>query len=371
MSRHAGNTKRKAAAIQVPALELDAAERKRVLNVLAQRRYRERKREHLKRLESQAESSPSSLSGQEASATCSEHAQPTSYQPQETIRNSTPVCVPVSPALNIFVNPVAPGELVNSLFGDSGCIPDSFDPVLPTWPGPMFLPSLLASPITTPTTDPSSSEQTPDTDTSPSSSDSVDWAPIQDMDLLSTLQTMSTRTYTFPDERHTNMLELKLLRGCMMIAKRLNIEDLLWSFESTSPFTDPSLAGLAFDHLPINLRPTKTQQLIPHHPMFDILVWPSVRDKLILVFSQDPELRPPVAASPTAMLDLVYDIEDSAEGVRIWGDDPCLAESWEVGAALFNKWWWSLDKNIIGRSNELRRERGAPLLGRGCVLGEV
>src|ERR1700677_2878201 len=51
--------KRKATVIQVPDLEQDAAERKRVLNVLAQRRYRERKREHLKNLESQLESSSS------------------------------------------------------------------------------------------------------------------------------------------------------------------------------------------------------------------------------------------------------------------------------------------------------------------------
>lgn len=30
-------------------------------------------------------------------------------------------------------------------------------------------------------------------------------------------------------------------------------------------------------------------------------------------------------------MDFVYDIEDSAEGVRIWGDDPCEWRNWELG----------------------------------------
>src|SRR2546421_7093658 len=44
--------RRKAPDLPVPARDDDAAERKRVLNVLAQRRYRKRKREHLQELES-------------------------------------------------------------------------------------------------------------------------------------------------------------------------------------------------------------------------------------------------------------------------------------------------------------------------------
>ena len=44
-------TRRKASSIPVPDLDDDAMERKRVLNVLAQRRYRKRKREYLRKLE--------------------------------------------------------------------------------------------------------------------------------------------------------------------------------------------------------------------------------------------------------------------------------------------------------------------------------
>jgi len=87
--------------------------------------------------------------------------------------------------------------------------------------------------------------------------------------------------------------------------------------------------------------------------------------------SQPPELRPPSAASPMALVDLVYDIEDSAEGVRISGSDPYSDRNWEVGEKVFKSWWWCFDKDIIRRSNELRASRGAPMLGTGSILGEV
>ena len=68
-------------------------------------------------------------------------------------------------------------------------------------------------------------------------------------------------------------------------------------------------------------------------------------------------------------MDFVYDVEDSAEGVRIWGDDPYDWQNWEVGEKVFEKWWWAFDSEIIKNSNELRIGRGAPALGQ--VLGEV
>jgi Domain of unknown function (DUF3425) len=349
--------KRKATVIQVPDLEQDAAERKRVLNVLAQRRYRERKREHLKNLESQLESSSSPSS---ARTVAREDASKERQQQQHSFDDNA--------IQNAIAAQDVPGEDVDISFNGSGWMPEPFP-----WPAQTLLPSLPASPIGTSSSDTSTSGQATEFNTSPTSLDSSDWPPMEDMDLTSALQTTSTKSYTFPDERHTTILELKLLRSCMTIAKRMNIEDLLWYPDSKSPFTDPALAGLSFDHLPVNLRPTKTQQLIPHHPLFDILAWPTVRDKLIAVFSQEPELRPPCAATPTAFFDLVYDIEDSAEGLRIWGEDPCVDGNWEVGEAVFKKWWWVLDSDIIKKSNEWRMERGAPLLGagKGFVVGEV
>lgn len=368
MSRLPPRPKRKATVISVPAPNQDAAERKRVLNVLAQRRYRERKREHLKSLESQVESVSSSPSLRGSETTSPEDALTRTPQRQNTTNSSPPVCEPSN--LGHHFNASSVEGVYDAHSTSSRWSPGSFELSLEPWLGITLLPSLPGSPVCTPSTITSSSEEGAYAETSPSSLDSVDWPMTAGLDLSSALQTTSTTSYTFPDERHTNILELKLLRGCMMIAQRLNIEDLLWSLDSISPFTDPSLAGLAFDHLPVNLRPTKTQQLIPHHPMLDIIAWPAMRDKLILVFSQDPAVRPPIAASPTSMMDLVYDVEDSAEGVRIWGEDPCDSENWECGEALFRKWWWSLDSNIIRKSNHWRRERGAPMLG-GFVVEEA
>jgi hypothetical protein len=373
MARQATKTKRKATVLRVPDLEDDAAERKRTLNVLAQRRYRERKREHLKKLESQIDSSATPLPATAASETPEAGQNQPTYLPSDIDSTGDSLYPLELPGLRFDGRDEVADELENPLSVNDGWA-DPFESSVHTWPAATLLPSLFPSSKMTSSGTTLASDQTTDASTSPSSLGGADGpTSYQGMDITSALQTTSTKSYTFPDERHTDILELKLLRGCMMIAKRMNIEDLLWSLDSMSPFTDPALSGLSFDHLPVNLRPTPTQQRIPHHPMLDILVWPVVRDKLILVFSQPVEERPPIAASPTALLDLVYDIEDSAEGVRIWGDDPYDAENWETGEAVFKKWWWAIDSSIIGKSNKLRMERGAPLLGagEGFVMGEI
>jgi len=89
------------------------------------------------------------------------------------------------------------------------------------------------------------------------------------------------------------------------------------------------------------------------------LPWPTTRDKLIQVFAQPPQLRPPAAADPMSLVQLVYDMEDSAEGIRIWGPDPFDMDSWEVGQAFFERWWWALESAIVNKSNEWRVARGA------------
>ena len=43
----------------------------------------------------------------------------------------------------------------------------------------------------------------------------------------------------------------------------------------------------------------------------------------------------------------------------------------EIGEKVFGKWWWAFDREAIGRSNWLRKERGAGRLGQGRVVGEV
>jgi len=197
------------------------------------------------------------------------------------------------------------------------------------------------------------------------------WSLVEQFDTFGAAQQDIVASFDFPDESHLQVLELRLLRACMDIAKSLCIDQIIWSLEATSPFPDATSALWTFDHLPACIRPTRTQKTVPHHPIFDMLPWPSVRDKLILVFSQPLELRPIQCASPTALIDLAYDIEDSAEGVRVWGEDPYVAKNWEIGEKVFQNWWWAFDTTVIQQSNVLRKRRGAPVLGQGLVIGEV
>jgi hypothetical protein len=184
--------------------------------------------------------------------------------------------------------------------------------------------------------------------------------------LVPLLQDYQTATTSFPDTYLLPIPALGLLRACLTIAKRLGIAMQLWDCTSVSPFyVGPSpakgncsetsanrgIGGLGIDiditSLPKNLQPTRTQCLLPHHPLLDVLPWPSVRDKLIMYFAQPEGLRP----ADLGMEQLVGDLEDEAEGVvvRAGQTEPWDVESWEVGKALEKRWWFVLDSKVKRR----------------------
>jgi len=66
-----------------------------------------------------------------------------------------------------------------------------------------------------------------------------------------------------------------------------------------------------------------------------------------------------IARDPMALMQLVYDLDDSAEGLRTTGSDWRDEMNWEVGQKVFENWWFVLDRDIIRRSNALRERRGA------------
>lgn len=351
------HAKRKADELSVPVKGEDPEERKRVLNVLAQRRYRQRRREHVKKLESAVKSpqvaatEQKSLPPTEASDSAdSAHVSPVvdessfnkldeAYPPEvfDYSNDTVPLDRPAGAPDNLldydFTYTAFPDDLQLSTANDAWQLP-----WLPASPSPLS--STHGSSLTSFST-PASSKATPPCD--------------------------------FPDEAHLEVLELALLRGATSIASRLGVSSLIWSLDSVSPFSDPLNAFSDYSHLPPNLRPTPLQRAEIHHPILDLLPWPTVRDKLIRVFSIPMEMRPGVAAKPTALVDFVYDIEDSAEGVRIWGDDPYSDRNWEVGEKVFKGWWWAFDTDVVERSNIMRELRGARLLGQGegAVLGEL
>ena len=127
--------------------------------------------------------------------------------------------------------------------------------------------------------------------------------------------------------------------------------------------------------LPPNLHPTPAQINIPHHPLLDTLPWPSVREKLICMFALPSQLRPTIAQDDAsfgkykAIWQIVQDVDDPAEGMRVYGNSTTWAEgcelveeSWEVGEKFYKNWFWALDERVIGISNRRRRARGVGVL---------
>jgi hypothetical protein len=170
----------------------------------------------------------------------------------------------------------------------------------------------------------------------------------------------ATSTETFPDSYNLPVLQLTLLKGILRIADRLNCKQGLWDLDGNSAFVTGVATPAAL--LPANWQPTPLQASLPHHPVFDLLPWPGVRDRVISILSLPDELRPPRAQGALACVNFAYDLEDTAEGIRIHGEDPYDPGSWELGQIAFERWWFLFDNTIINTSNRWRRARGAPPL---------
>ncbi|KAI3554139.1 hypothetical protein CABS02_05554 [Colletotrichum abscissum] len=164
----------------------------------------------------------------------------------------------------------------------------------------------------------------------------------------------------FSDSYLLPLSDLKLLTGLLRVATRLGSESVMWDPAATSPFTLG--AGTPVEQLPATWKPTAAQVLVPHHPIMDFLPWPDVRDRIINLFSLPDGARPPAARGQLGLVNFAYDLEDSSEGARIWGGDPYDASSWEVGQVLFERWWFLFDRSVIAQSNRWRSLRGAKAL---------
>ncbi|KAH8704105.1 hypothetical protein BGW36DRAFT_370600 [Talaromyces proteolyticus] len=155
------------------------------------------------------------------------------------------------------------------------------------------------------------------------------------------------------DVSSLDMPMLKIMKAGFFITDMLNCTSQIW---------DPFFRHVVQNqppNLPPHFKATAAQQNIPHHPVFDVIPWASARTKLIHIFSQPPELRPPSARDPLAVVNMIMDIDDDAEGMRICGEDGWDCRNWEVGEIFFRNWWWALDREIVENSNRLRARRGA------------
>ncbi|KAI0489805.1 hypothetical protein F4859DRAFT_462437 [Xylaria cf. heliscus] len=343
--------------LAVPDINNDATERKRVLNVLAQRRYRKRKRQEKDR--GRAENATPSRNNGSGSP-----MRPDASVPETLVVENGP---PFLTYTNLLPPPdSAPPSL-------------SFDTdaaLRAIWPNASF--EALEEALL-----PGVEESGPSTE-NPSTLQvgvSVTGGNVTALDFLDTLDPSTlpsssstspsvsnnseTTNISFPDSYYLPVHGLVLLRGLVRIAMRLRCNTTtIWDLNANSPFNDGTHTALTTQELPPVWRPTLSQSSIPHHPIIDLLPWPSVRDRIIMLLSLPDDDRPPAASGPLATVHLAYDLEDGAEGARIWGDDPYDPTAWEVGQVFFERWWFVFDREVINQSNYWRKLRGAQVLQR-------
>ncbi|CAI6098400.1 unnamed protein product [Clonostachys chloroleuca] len=340
--------------LDVPDIDQDAAERKRVLNVLAQRRYRERKRQERLKSKAQDEASTGKDSGDRAPEAQSEDL-------------SFPGDADVSP-LPVRSNATVVTQPQSSVGGDTGVALADLE-LLP-WDS-------LDGPDVTALIESSSDSFSTFTGQSvcgeagyldqsgftcmngaftPTFSSTFGSSPSS----FEALSSSSESDFDFVDNYLLPVHELTLMRAFKRIAERIGCAtSAMWELDCLSPFNQGT--ATPSDQLPVAWRPTMAQITIPHHPMLDFMPWPSVRDRVLTMFNMPESARPPGARGPLALVNFAYDFEDNAEGVRV-GSDPYDPESWEVGQVLFERWWFLFDRGIIETSNRLRKRRGAPQL---------
>ncbi|KAF7713403.1 Uncharacterized protein PECH_001343 [Penicillium ucsense] len=180
-----------------------------------------------------------------------------------------------------------------------------------------------------------------------------------DCDLSSALTDLEASQFTFPDDHTLDVPVLNVLRAGSQLASIFGCADMIWNPTSIWTLHPDSQRSLS---LTPNFEPTAAQLTIPHHPIFDLLPWPSVRTKLITIFSLPSDARPTIARGPMALMQLMYDLDDTSEGLRVSGYDWRLDSSWEVGQKAFENWWFAFDGDVLRQSNLLREKRGATKL---------
>jgi hypothetical protein len=167
----------------------------------------------------------------------------------------------------------------------------------------------------------------------------------------------SNCSLSFPDSYLLPVLELSLLRALLKISKSFDCRTRVLDPNALSAFNDPT--AIRPRPLPQNWAPTIIQSTVPHHALLDTLPWPAARDRIITLFSLPEDTRPPEATGPLGPLQLLWDMEDSAEGMRISEGHICDPTKWEVGQRMFERWWFIFDEQIIDQSNRWRSARGA------------
>lgn len=152
--------------------------------------------------------------------------------------------------------------------------------------------------------------------------------------------------------------EIDTFRAFIILADMLQSRKHLFDVTAVSIFNTPNAKSLMwYKGLAANWQPVDVQFTIPHHPMLDLIPWPSVRRKIIIMFSL-PESEWPKDCQGTSLgfMEFISDLDSG--GVEVKGLDPVKEEAWEVAEMFAQKWWWCLDPKILKTADKWRHERG-------------
>ena len=174
----------------------------------------------------------------------------------------------------------------------------------------------------------------------------------------------SRAVYPLPADHLLTLVYYNVYRALIQNAAVLNLDlGLMSSDDYESPFAPYSATStLALRILPPALQPTKLQRTIAHHPQWDLIPNPRVRDN-ILRYEQQAEID-----DVDLCLDLIgtesrrqkYHRQGSSHaGCIVWGD-PWDVASWEVTEAFVRKYPWMHvgTSDLEASTNKHRVKRG-------------
>jgi len=151
--------------------------------------------------------------------------------------------------------------------------------------------------------------------------------------------------YPLPADHLISLVYYNVYRALIANAAMLGLDpNLMYSDDYPSPFLplSPS-ATSALRRLPPSLQPTKLQCTVAHHPEWDILPDPVVRDNILRYGEEnidDMEICFDMVGDGTCC-----DVDDvdtqRKNGAIVWGE-PWDPSGWEVTEAFAQKWAWIL-----------------------------
>ncbi|KAL1968694.1 hypothetical protein VTN77DRAFT_1520 [Rasamsonia byssochlamydoides] len=138
---------------------------------------------------------------------------------------------------------------------------------------------------------------------------------------------------------------------------RLTVDDVRLE-DSISPFNRGVLT-YPESSLPPTLQPTALQRSVPHHPWFDAIPIPRLRDNLIRAAAADSFDDAKLCAD---LLEFVCESSDKIYLI-VWGE-PWDPRGWEITKAFLHEWGWTVKgcPELLESTNYWRAKRGEKAL---------